>query len=265
MPLSHDCQVSYQLSFSVKEIKLTAAIWLKSMNSHLNASNKASYQGIKKNNRKSTWPPLFLMHCPSSSLAAGDSHVIFMFWFSLVSNHVLLSYWLCYFNALRSGLVQTSIFLLKWYLIKSQRTSFYKRDFFFFFCKPHISFWPCLITVSLWGTLKTIWNVIQWNKMQGSMAFRIIHACHPPGLQPNCSRRNLLHTLSKLTPQWILLEGNLNCNCTKKSGEKNSPVLLCNPKMFVKVHQKKKKSGDCLGEVQRHWVKFIAANKRNAH
>lgn len=265
MPLSHDCQVSYQLSFSVKEIKLTAAIWLKSMNSHLNASNKASYQGIKINNRKSTWPPL--PHAlPSSSLAAGDSPVIVTLRFSLGSDHVLLSYPLCYFNPLRSALVQTSISLLKWYLIKSHRTSFYKRDFIFF-CKPHISFWPCLITVSLWGTLRTTWNAIQWNKMQGSMAFRIIHACHPPGLQPNCSRRNLPHTPSRLTPQWILLEGNLNCNCTKKSGEKNSPVLPCNPKMFVKVHQKKKKkmSGDCLGEVQRHWVKFIAANQRNAH
>lgn len=164
MPLSHDCQVSYQLSFSVKEIKLTAAIWLKSMNSHLNASNKASYQGIKKNNRKSTWPPLFLMHCPSSSLAAGDSHVIFMLWFSLVSNHVLLSYWLCYFNPLRSGLVQTSIFLLKWYLIKSQRTSFYKRDFFFFFAN-HISLsghaWSLSHFGAPWRQFEMLYNEIR--------------------------------------------------------------------------------------------------------
>lgn len=161
--------------------------------------------------------------------------------FHFVSNHVLLSYWLCYFNPLRSGLVQTSISLLKWHLIKSQRTLFYKRDFFFFFSKPPISSWPCLISVSLWGTLRTIWNVIQGNKMQGSMAFRIIYACHPPGLEPNCSRRNLLHTLSRLTPQWILLEGNLNCNCTKKSGEKIAQCYPATPKCLLKFtpHQKK--------------------------
>ena len=212
------------------------------MNSHLDASNKASYQVIKKNNRKSTWTPSSSCTAPLPAWLLGTLMWYSCSGFHFVYNHVLLSYWLCYFNPLRSGLVQTSISLLKWHLIKSQRTLFYKRDFFFFFLsKPPISFWPCLINVSLWGTLRTIWNVIQENKMQGSMAFRIIYACHPPGLEPNCSRRNSLHTLSRLTPQWILLEGNLNCNCTKKSGEKNSPVLPCNPKIFVKVHPPPKK------------------------
>lgn len=226
---------------SRKSNGLQPSVW-KSMNSHLSASIKPRIRKWSKTIENPHWwiPSARLQALPFCHrfivfCVPGESAVISTPSFALFQPRAPSLFAVLLFNPLRSGLVQiTYISSILGHLMKFRTTSFYKRDASF--SASHLSL-SCPLFLHVQDLISrhpdADLNILERNTMQGSMAFRIMYAAHLLGLQPNGSRRNSLHTLSRLTPQWVLLEGNLNCSCTKKSGERNCRVLFCNPQMFV--------------------------------
>lgn len=123
------------------------------------------------------------------------------------------------------------------------KTSLYKRVVWF--CVLQVTVSPFFVICSLLVQYRTSRHPdTDWkhpgkqNQMQGSLEFGIIYAAHPVGSQPNSTGGNLLHILSRLATQWMLLERNPNCNCAKRFWERKnkSPVWFYVFQNVCKVH-----------------------------